>query len=234
MKRLVYSKETLIPHLRDILHQINFINFCENVMRIPCTISCAEELPDGVDLTDEQSLITLTDEQLQQLSVQDISNFTNTELLNRLARIDRSKLTLQQRNLLKASNKNKFIIDEQDVVDLIAKLKACKRISYSGQHVKTNSFALDSNGDFREDDCRNIIKNLKLADYVSSGYSDNDLYLGNNIIIFEPRVNWKANNGMIFKNLLLYVKLDMDLTNNVVVALISLHDTNKEDLHPYK
>ena len=232
MKRFIHATERL-PHLRDIVDRINFINFCEDITRMPCTISCAEELPDGVDLTEEQSLISLTDEQLSELSSIEIKKFTNTELLNRLARIDNSKLSLAQRNLLKQANKDKFVVDKADVVDLLAKLKACKRISYSGQHVKTNSFALDSNGDFREDDCRNIIKGLKLGDYVSHGYSDHDGFLGNNIVIFEPRVTWRASNGAVFRNLLVYVKLDIDLTNNVAVALISLHDTNKEDSHPY-
>ena len=106
---------------------------------------------------------------------------------------------MRLKNLL-ILNKDKFVVDKADVVDLLAKLKACKRISYSGQHVKTNSFALDSNGDFREDDCRNIIKGLKLGDYVSHGYSDHDGFLGNNIVIFEPRVTWRASNGAASKS----------------------------------
>lgn len=237
MKRWIHASTDNIPHLSEIVPRINSIIFCEDILRQPCIISASEELedlPDGMDLTDEQALVTLTDEQLSQIETSDVRNFTNPELLNRIARIDKSKLSFNQIQFLKQYNRqNQFIIDENDVKDLIEKLGKCTNISYPGQHWKTNKFALDSSGNLRKSDCLDIIHNLEVGDYVASGNSDNLGYLGNNIIIFEPTEDWKTNTGIVFHDLIIYVKLDIDQTDDITVAIISIHQTTREDSHPY-
>lgn len=237
MKRWLHAAER-IPHLADIVTQINSIIFCEDVFKQPSIISAGEELdnlPDGIDMTDEQSLVMLTDEQLSELDRADVVNFTNPELLNRIARIDRGKLSLKQIQFLQQYNRqNQFIIDESDVQDLLDKLDQCTNISYPGQHWKTNKFALDRSGNIRKSDCLDIIHDLEVSDYVANANSDNIGYLGNNVIIFEPTVDWKTNTGIMFHDLIVYVKLDIDQTNDVTVALISFHQTTQEDNHPYQ
>lgn len=233
MKRYIHSKTSNLPHLSDIITKINFIIICDDISRVPCTISCAEELPDGVDLTDEQSLIQLSDEQLNQLEEADIHNFTNVELLNRLARIDIDKLSAKQVAYLKQENRKQFLITEEDVKQLIAYLKKCNQISYNGAHWKTNKFALNSKGEFRREDCLEVIKNLKVSDYVASSRSNNNEFIGNNVIIFEPVVNWKGNNGIVIRKLILYVKLDIDESSGDTVAIISFHDAAYRDNRPF-
>lgn len=85
----------------------------------------------------------------------------------------------------------------------------------------------------RKSDCLDIIHSLKVEDYVSSGNSDNVGYLGNNVIIFEPHADWKTNTGIVFHDLIIYVKLDIDEIDGTTVAIISIHQTTDEDPHPF-
>lgn len=235
MKRYIHAKEQL-PHLSDLIRKISFIVICDDIERMPLTISSSEDvdLPDGQELTDEQDMITWPDSYLLDLTEEEVHQLTNFELLNRIAKLAKDKLSRKQVVDLQKHNRSaKFIVDEADVENIIEMLKNCKQISYAGFHKKTSRFAVDSEGEFREEDCIKIIRNLKVEDYVTSGHSDNYMFLGNTVIIFQPSTDWTLNNGMTLKDFTIYVKLDIDETTKVAAALISFHDTILDDPHPY-
>ena len=230
MKRYIRSTETEVPNLFDLINKIDFIVICDDVFRQPSTVSAADELEDGEELTSEQNMITWTDKQLSELSEEEIHQFTNIELLYRLARIDKDKLSAAQLKLLQdPGSRITFKLSEEDKKKLIDSLKQCKNISYDGRHRKTNKFALDSEHNLRVQDCIDIIHHLKYTDYIYNTYSSNGQYLGDNLVVLQPNVTWRANNGMVFHNLTLYIKLDIDLTDDVTVALISFHDAKEDE-----
>lgn len=233
MKRLVYSSSDA-PHLSDLISRITQIIICNDIDSQPTIINSSEDLDDDEDMTDEQSMVTWSDEQLMELTRAEVAQLSNFELLNKIARLDRTKLSKSQLQLLQKLNKQKkFIVDKEDVIEVLNLIKRCKDISYLRNHVKTERFATDSNGDFRKDECMQIIKNLTVADYVTSGYSNKGTYLGNNVIIFQPTTTWKLNNGMILKDFTVYIKFDIDESTGNTLALISFHDTILNDPHPY-
>ena len=177
-------------------------------------------------------MITWTDKQLSELTEEEIHQFTNVELLYRLARIDKDKLSANQLKLLQDPNSRiTFQLSEEDKRKLIESLKKCKNISYDGRHLKTNKFALDSEHNLRVDDCIEILHNLTISDYEENTYSSNGNHLGDNLVVLQPTVKWRTNNGIVFQNLLLYIKLDIDLTDDVTVALVSFHNAEKDRKH---
>ena len=117
---------------------------------------------------------------------------------------------------------------------LLNKLKTCTSVSYDRKHKKTNAFLFDDEGKFREQDCLDIIKNLKVEDYVASTRSYNPNFLGHNLIVFEPDADWELSNGMVLHNLTVYVKLDVDETTGQCVALVSMHAVSRDDELPYR
>lgn len=235
MKRYIHAKEQL-PHLSDLIKKINFIIICDDIEKMPLTISSSEsiDLLDGQELSKEQDMLTWPDKYLLDLTENEVHQLSNFELLNRIAKLSKDKLSRKQvQDLQKHNRTTKFIVDEKDVENVIEMLKECKRISYAGFHKKTSRFAVDSEGEFREKDCIKVIKNLEVADYVISGHSDNYMFLGNTVIIFQPSIDWTLNNGITLKEFTVYVKLDIDESTKLATALISFHDTILNDPHPY-
>lgn len=75
------------------------------------------------------------------------------------------------------------IISTSDVESILNKIKNCNRI-FIEPRPKNNSFLVDYNLD--EKDCKNIINQLSVRDYVKSTTSVNSKHAGDNLVIFEP------------------------------------------------
>ena len=236
MKRLVCKHENEI-HLSDILKRIDYIIICDDLERSPYQISASEDLSDRFDdddYTNEQFYVTLTDDQLAQIAPEEIHTFTNIELLGRIAKLDVNKLSKQQQQLLKAEYSKKVVLDKSDVENLIDMLRKCNSISFDGHHLKTLRFLKGEDGKIRSKDCLDIIHQLTIEDYVAHSRSYNRNHIGNNLVIFEPEVEWETVDGTIIEDLKIYVKLDIDETDGHAVALVSMHQAEHADDYPYR
>ncbi len=219
MKRLINSS-TAEFDITDILKSIDHIVICNDVTRRPYLISCSSDL-DEDELTEEQLLITCTDEELETLSPENVHTFTNPELLGRIAKVNYDALSIQQRELLRKEYGRKLELSEHAIQIILNMLKSCKSISYEGHHPKTNKFRKEFG--LTDEDYLAIIQELEVGDFEALSRSFNLNHIGNYMIIFQPKGEWNLSNGKVLKDFELYVKLDIDETDGSAIAIISLH-----------
>ena len=232
LRRLVRNIPT--QHVSEIISNIIHIYVCDDVKKEYVNFASSTVLSsqDG-DISDDQYYLTFSDDQLLQLSDEDILSISDVQLIARIAKLDRSRLSADQLKSLKDSLSTKYVIDKSDIEEILFKMKRCNSISYERRHRETNSFLFDSKGNFRAKECLEIIKNLDVEDYVASTKSFNINYLGNNLIIFEPDADWVLSDGSTVYGLTIYVKLDIDESNGNTVALVSMHETEYDSEKPY-
>lgn len=226
MKRIYRTPYTL--HLVDILKSVEHILICNDITT-HYKITASE---DPEEMSDDSFYLTLTDSQLNELTDDEIYRITNPELLERIAKFDISRLSLQQRRLLKSSLEVKYIVDRSDVEALIKMLKECNSISYDRGHQKTNRFLNPRN--IKLQDCLDIIHQLTVSDYVATSKSYNPNHIGNHLFIFETESDWEIADGVVLEDLSIYIKLDIDETTKDAVALVSFHAAEYNSRKPYQ
>ena len=236
MKRLIHDSQETSLHLTDIVKRIDHIIICEDLSRTPYTISASDSIDSNNDdeLSDEQYYITFSDDQLLQLTEEEIHQFTNIELLGRIAKLDIDLLSANQLKQLKEAYSKKVICSKEDVEKILEMIQTCKSVSYDGQHWKTNKFLKDSSGSIRKQDCLDILHQLTIEDYVANSRSYNISHIGNHLIIFEPDDNWETSDGTLLQDIKIYVKLDIDESDSSAVALVSMHLAKYSDDYPYR
>lgn len=234
MKRMMHTSHTI--HLSDIVKHIDHIVICEDLSRRPYILSSSVLASNDEDeLTDEQFLITLSDEQLEEIPDRRIHTFTNLELIGRYAKIDPDLLSAEQLERLKSEYSTKVIIDRKDVEKILAQIQNCNSISYEGQHWKTNKFLKDANGQLRKDDCLDILHQITVEDYIANSRSFNLNHIGNDVIVFEPDAEWETSDGRVLSDIKVYVKLDVDESDGSAIALISMHQAAYDNnYYPYR
>ena len=120
------------------------------------------------------------------------------------------------------------IISKEDVSIILNKIKDCNTLFIEARpinHSFLDKYKLDV------DDCKNILNQLTVNDYVKSTTSTNSKHFGNNLIIFEPSTI--IIEDTVFMNLLIYIKIDLDESTDTSIAVVSFYDTNYRDELPY-
>lgn len=214
-------------HLRDLVKNIFLINIFDDVKDFHYYSECLDE---EEDLVKEDEYLFYSDSQLKELSLDIIRAFTNLELLDRLYKIDKELLTDAQINILRDKYKQKVIVDKKDVEDIISKLKQCKRVNIADRP-KNTLFAKKYN--LSNEEYKEIIDHIEVKDYHSSTKDFSLEHMGNNLIIFQLS-GMKLSTGKSLESIYLYVKLNLDMTDNEAVAAISFHDTNRINNRPYE
>ena len=224
-----------VKHLRDFFDKIDFVVIVPNIEDFHFSTdevvdeSLYNEAED-VEIYREENLLYLTDKQLMQIPVEQISAFTNVELIERIYRIDKEKLSFKQIELLQTYyEKYRAVISREDVQYFLNKLHRCNNVSVIP---RTKNDAFFNLYNLVEKDKYAVIRQLKVSDYVESRKSYNIGHLGNNLIIFQP--DTIIIDGNIFKGVTIYIKIDLNMTSDTTVVAISFHDTNMQDSKPYK
>lgn len=210
-------------HLKDVLDNIGLIVVVDDIENYHInTDFCLDE-----DWQDDLS--NATDDTLRKLSTVEIDKITDINLLDRLYKLIPQKFSIKQKQVLKDYYKKySLVIDKSDVQVFLDKIKKCNRLILAGRP-KNTSFLYKY--DLYNDDCLNILHQLKVSDYVENRKSFNDSYFGNDLMVFEPSTI--VLNGNIFSNLIIYVKIDTSKTSGTDIVAVSLHETNKRDNRAY-
>ena len=217
-------------HLRDVLKGIDAI-YIYNDARQAHLKEGLTESEEEEDFSSDEELLSWPDDKLLELSDEKIHQIRSLELIHRIAMLDKSKLSAKQLQSLQEIYKQKWLLDEEDVKNIIDYLKECHRL-YIAERPKNESllrlYDLDVN------DCLDIIHELSIADYIANTKNTHYDYLGNNLVIFEP-TNIQLSDGRDLGDLIIYVKLDLGLEEgDHSTTAISFHRTNYEDPKPYK
>ena len=217
-------------HLRDVLKGIDAIYIYNDARQAHLKEGLTESEKEE-DFSSDEELLSWPDDKLLELSNEQIHQIRSLELLHRIAMLDKSRLSAEQLQSIQEIYKQKWLLDEEDVKNIIDYLKDCRRL-YIAERPKNESllrlYDLDVN------DCLDIIHDLSAADYIANTKNTHYDYLGNNLIIFEP-TNIQLSDGRDLGDLIIYVKLDLGLEEgDHSTTAVSFHRTNHEDPKPYK
>lgn len=224
-------------NLASIIYRITKFEFVDDVRDEYCILS---QMPDNLFASEdieldpeydqqEQDLIYLgySDAQLKQLPLDIIHKFKNIDLLIRVGRLNKNLLSIQQNKFLidtlSIKDRQHDTITDNDINYLLDLIKNCNRIDYDLAHEKTNIFAFNSRGEFREAAVLRVLHNLQLSDWRYKTRSINYRYLGNTLFIFNPKITWRDNDGNDH-DLNVYIKLDVSKTTHTAIALVSFHE----------
>ena len=110
--------------------------------------------------------------------------------------------------------------------NILQQIKDCDDIYFIGRECYDNFL---SKYNLKQRDCRYVIKALNIEDYYKNTRSRNWDYFGNDIIIFRKK-DIELPNGNIIKDVSVYIKLDISQSNNDLIAVISFHDEEDNQL----
>ena len=206
-----YVKASTI-HLKDILDKIRYVVVTDDITQ--CNFG---EIYASED-TDDEYYLTIPSNRLAQVPEEELANITNLFVLDRIAQIDKSKLSIEQLNMLRDEYKKKVDIDDTDRKALLEMFRDCNRVTVENRR-KNNDFINEY--DLDSTDILAILHNLKLSDFDKKTRSINYGHLGNNLIILKPSILIPRSDVMI--NAKLYVKLDIDYEDRTCAAFISIH-----------
>lgn len=81
---------------------------------------------------------------------------------------------------------------------------------------------------------KEFLKQLTISDYVYTTESDSANYKGDELIVFEPVHDLVSRkNGVVLKNVVIYMKIDKTESNEDETVLVSFHSAEFEDDKPY-
>lgn len=225
MEKEIHLKDILDKKDIDIIYVYNDIKdahfFSDEIL--------LEDEDGGEILSNNLDMSLMSDDWLLKLSIDEVKEIQNIDLLDRIAKLDKSKLSKEQIEKLKEVYKQKIIIDKQDVERLIEEFKQCNRLFITGTP-KNHIFIIEH--DLYVEECLEIIHKLKVSDYYTNTRSYNRRFLGNDLIIFEPS-NVVLSNGKNLSNIKIYIKLDLTESEDNIVMAVSFHQTDKQNKLPY-
>lgn len=81
---------------------------------------------------------------------------------------------------------------------------------------------------------KELLNQLTISDYVYTTESDSANYIGDELIVFEPVHDLiSRKNGVVLKNVVIYMKIDKTESNEDQTVLVSFHSAEFEDDKPY-
>ena len=220
--------------LEDLVKRVVSIVICDDAINYPSYLSAStsiygeESFEDLLNdsMEEEQHFLAMKPDQLLDIDSDRIKLIMNPVLLAKLYKIRKDDLTGTQIQMVRDYWKSRPVqITESGVRDFLVKLKKCNNIQYDGYHDETNEFILDEDGNIRPE-CIDIIKNLTFEDYRESIRAMDPKYLGDELLVFHPKADWKYLTGEVDVDLALYVKLDVSRTTGNCVAVITFHRLN--------
>ena len=217
-----------LPHLKDVLKKVSHIVIYNdtNDVHFFSFLELTEDV-DDIEDSEETFYLGLTDEQLKNTNNEKIHTFKNLELLDRIYKLDKSKLSAEQLDLLREKYKEKILVDKDDVEVFIECMKSCEH-SLVADRRKNREFMDKYN--LSEDDMVKLFKSVTINDYTNNTKSINKNHFGNNLIIFEPVATLNSQKTPIC----IYVKIDLEETTGDSIVYISFHDGERKENLPYE
>ena len=221
-----------------------YIKSAENPIHITelfDSIDCIVIVPDAATRDSDKIFGTYapdysmyTDEYVKNMSPADLYNTNDDDLLAWLRENKDSILTKDQKDTIIDILSTKQIIDSSDVLNTIKMLKQCNDIRLIPTD-KNRKF--DKNFNVSTNEKLKILHRLTLGDYITNSIDTSFGYTGDPLIVFMPKIAAKTKKGILRKNVLVYVKLDLSevMDDGSIVAVVSFHEAENGDMwHPYK
>lgn len=211
MKRYIKSSEETI-HLRDLIDSIEYFVLVEDAD------DCNFGEIHASDDPDDEFYASLPDDRLLELDNAKLAQIQNVYVLGRLAKLDKSRLTTHQLELLQAVYRQHIVMDDEDRQALLEMFRQCDSVYVANRR---KNFQFLRNYRLSDQDILKILHNVKLSDFVYRTRSINLNHLGDALVVLNPKIVIPQTNQMVGVNL--YVKLDIDESDGSCVAFVSFH-----------
>ena len=172
-----------------------------------------------------------TDEELAALDKSEVNQITDVKTLMRIGKINRKLLTPAQKLIVTKEYERKAEAPKDTVKFILNDLRQKK---YAAFMPYSKNFGFMQKYGITPDDALYAVQHLTIGDYVADTQNVLPTYYGDKLIIFEPTRALPLKNGGKITNVIIYIKIDLDLSKGDGVYLISFHDTDTEDHKPYK
>lgn len=223
MKRYIRNSTEEL-HLKDILKRILFVWYEDDLPS-----SQYESITSSANF-EREFYLSLPDDKLLETEAKHLSRLTDPAVLDKIASLDKTKLTAKQLKILEKKYSEKVVVDRTDVEAFLDVLKKCTRVSLE-RHVKTETFRAEYN--LSEHDILEILQLLEVVDYTYNSRSINYTYLGNALMIFQKKGPICLSDNVL-PAITIYIKLDIDKTTGDGAAVISIHEAERNEKHLYK
>ena len=211
MKKLIVNSKEL--NLSDVVSRISCFVIVKDCRYIDFASIYASD-----DNSEEDMIASLPDNKLKELSEDTIHSITNVDILDRIAKVCKDKLSAEQLSILKEEYSKKIRLTREDKQDLIDMFKECNQVFVEERH-KNMQFIRRLNLD--DNDMLSILHSIKLSDFDSKTKSINFSHLGDTLIILHPNILVPYEGKMIGCNL--YLKLDIDEADKEAIVYVSIH-----------
>ncbi len=212
-------------YLDELINNINFnyfvfySNLNDAYLKQSITTESFDFEEDIEDSYDMYLLESKSKDYLHKLSVDEINNIKNFELLDRVVSIGRKEdLTADQLRILEREYSKKFQITRSSITKLLNKFTKCNRLFIDNN--KPQDFITKYN--LRENDLLKMIHSLSLSDCYFNTHSGSFNKLRNNLIIFKKRFILSDEDESKNVDVEILIKLDIDETTKDGIALISM------------
>lgn len=226
MKRYIRSSNASnneVMQLSDLLSQVD--------MRVVIVDDFSLFNRGAIECSEIENYNEYSDAELAQLNQSEVSQIKDIQILMRIGKLNRKLLTPAQKLLVIKEYEKKVIVAESTVKYILNDLKQKSYVSF--MPYKENEGFMKKYG-ITPDDALYAIQHLTVGDYVNNTKNKIPTYYGDELIIFEPTRSLPLKNGNRLTGVIIYIKVDLDLSNGDGVYLISFHDTDREDNKPYK
>lgn len=176
-----------------------------------------QEISDMNDLASSDSyLMTLDESHVQKIQ--------NLELIGRIGRLNDSMyqmLTQDQKMQFATWARATERMTTSDVAAFLIMLKKCKNVRYAFYYKKNEKFAQLYG--LSETDILEVLQSLTIDNYEENNISYDKRTWYDTYIVFHKN-NVKLSSGKDLGNISIYMKLDVDLTDESTVVYVSFHE----------
>lgn len=223
MKKLIRRSlfVQLVDHISGIYYFDNISDAASQMVLASDDVSTEEEENQEVmDIND----LALTDDELRKLSDSHISKIKNLELIGRIGHLGSdmyNKLSQDQRQAFAEWASTTSDFSEEDVQHFLNMLKKCNSVREAYFRRKNQKFKDLHN--LTDSDILEVLKSLELRDYDKDSRSFHKDFWNDRLIVFHKH-NVVTSSGKILGDVSIYIKLDVDLSDNSTAVYVSFHE----------
>lgn len=125
-----------------------------------------------------------------------------------------------------------YKLTRDDVSKFLRDFRTCKSIVLAARRrtLITEKLGL---GPITEDDLMNIVKHLTVEDYVKCVPNSNPEHKDTKLIVFISNKEFELQNGNTLSGVKVYIKINLDESNEKAMLAVSFHTTKSYGKHPY-
>jgi len=218
MKIYVQGNSDISIHIRDIVRTIDFIAIVDDIESYRI---------DHIFGVDEIDYSKYSDDELLDLSSEELSGILDLGVLLRLVRLAPKRLTDYQCKIIDISD-YRLDIDDADIEYIMNLMKSCDTVKVEDRG-KYRAFKAIHN--FTDADVLNVIHSLTKNDFVKAVYGLYGGHRGNTLLIFQPKISMTDKHNVLVPDFEVYIKIDesQSLADGTAIIVISFHTSRKEE-----